>query len=165
MWLQTDLLSPLSSVLMSDCGSVVKSMASRCPGCVLPPVLPPCGPSAVTSNRPQLPVTLPHWAARSRGYFCSSAVRPPISSSSRLLPASFPISASNLSCCLFLQLPSYLLSCLSPYLQNKLRLLDESCSYSELWPAFRDHSKTKSAVVACFRNVNIIRVGFQSSVN
>lgn len=42
--LQTDLLPPLSSLRLSVCGSVVKSMASCCSGCVLLLFLPlwPC---------------------------------------------------------------------------------------------------------------------------
>lgn len=68
-----------------------------------------------------------------------------ISSPGSSLLAHFSISLSG---CSFLWLPPYLLSWLSPYLQNKLRfqLLDESCSYSELWPALHNHSKTKSVV-------------------
>lgn len=41
--LQTNLLSPLTLVQLSVCGSVVKSMASCCSGCVLLLFLPPVG--------------------------------------------------------------------------------------------------------------------------
>lgn len=118
----------------------------------------PCGPVAAKSNLPQQCGNgCIHLLACLTVYLLISS------------PASSQLAHLSISppACLFLWLPPYLLSWLSPYyLQYKLRFqpLDESCSYSELWPALHNHCKTKS-VVTDFRNINILWGVFQSTIN
>ena len=112
--LQTDPLSPLSSPRLSVCGSVVKSMASCCSGCVLLLFLSlwacccQIKPSPAPSDASPLKCV---WSNTLTVYL-------PISLPASSLLAHLSISQTG---CLFLQPPPYLLSRLSPYyLQNKL---------------------------------------------
>lgn len=102
--LWTDLLSPLSSVRRSVCGSVVKSMASCCSGCVLLLFLPlwayccQVKPSTAPSDASSLKSQLLRCLAVYLLY-------------PHLVPACLPISASPPRLAVyFLRLPPYLLS-------------------------------------------------------
>lgn len=93
--MQTDLLSPLSSPQLSVCGSVVKSMASCCSGCVHLLFLPlwACCCQIKPSTAPSDASSLKCVCAVTATFTCLRA-SPSIYSSPRLVPACLPISAS-----------------------------------------------------------------------
>ncbi len=91
--LQTDLLSPFSSLRLSVYGSTVKSMVSCCSGCVLLLFLPlwACCCQIKPSTAPSDALSLKCVVTKT---FTCLSISLSISSSPRLVPACLPLSVS-----------------------------------------------------------------------